>query len=488
MNLAQQCYTTSTACLFLSMYTAIVACDIKWGIAKANCIPWRNTVLGEVDHQHFQRIVAGRIAIYGAGTLAAMRGCLPMCATNIIVSEKLTPDKIKARGAKFAIARDMENAVQLAERAVLAHKTTAVILGGSAIYEWFDKNNLLSSWVVSNIPGDYQCDKHVVIDPERYTLHSEELVGQIDKLRVTMHTCRNPEESAMLSILAELYEQAVDPHVQPRNTRAAPCYAVFGRQLRFDLSDGRFPLMTTRKMFFRGIFEELMFVLRGQTDTNILEALGVNVWRANTRRAALDKLGLYDLPEGDMGHSYGHSMRHFGAQYNTCRTDYTGKGFDQLAHVIDLLRDDPMSRRAVISLWEPNHEHRAALPPCMFMYQFFVSRANNRKSTLSCVVTQRSSDFVLAGGWNIASAALFTILLASFLSLQPSELIWNVGDCHLYANNSLDLVAEQLSRAPHSWPRLTVLCKPTEMTAWQFDYISLQNYAPHGSLRFEMNA
>lgn len=495
-------FELSIECITLLMYTALVACDEQWGIAKDSRVPWRANGVkcpaAALDAQLFVSQIAGRVVIYGAKTLRDMGGCLSTCAMNIIVSQKLTPDKIKDRGAKFAIARDMDHAVQLAERAARNARATCVVLGGAEIYAWFSRAHLISEWHVSRIPGDWKCDLHVLNIAENPAYHLAETRDH-GGLCVEIYRYVNHEEQRMLEILREL--RAKKEHGGPaRQGRAAPCYSVFGRQLRFDLRAGRFPLCTTRRMFFRGIFEELMFVLRGSTNTVELEERGVNVWRANTRRSTLDSQGLQDLPEGDMGHSYGHSMRHFGAQYSTCREDYTGKGFDQLSYCISELRDNPMGRRAIISLWEPNHAHRAALPPCMYQYQFFVedngdkignntnTNINAHSPTLSAMVTQRSSDYALAGAWNVASASLFLILLAAHLNYAPGELIWNVGDCHLYANNATEMVDTQLSRAPHSWPRLRVLFRPQKMTEWEFECLELVNYAPHGALNYEMNA
>jgi thymidylate synthase len=268
---------------------------------------------------------------------------------------------------------------------------------------------------------------------------------------------------------------------QPRcNRTGCPTYSLFGRQFRFALDNNKFPLMTTRKMFLRGIFEELMLYLRGQTDSKILEKKGIHVWRGNTTRQFLDKNGL-TLPEGDMGHSYGFSFRHFGAEYKTCHDNYDGQGFDQLYYVINEINKNPTSRRLIISLWEPNHMHKAALPPCLYNYQFYVSNGQ-----LSCMMTQRSSDFALAGGWNIATGALLTYFIAHYTNTKPFELIWNIGDLHIYHNN-LSAVAQQITRNPNIYPKLYLTNMPEKIDNITYDNLQLINYCPQGHISMNMN-
>jgi thymidylate synthase len=254
--------------------------------------------------------------------------------------------------------------------------------------------------------------------------------------------------------------------------------SLFGERLEFDLSNNKFPLVTTRRMFLRGIFEELMLYIRGQTDNNILAEKKINVWTPNTTREFLDKRGLHQLPTGDMGHSYGFSFRHFGGEYIDCRTDYKGVGYDQLTELIKEIKVNPCSRRLIISLWEPNHMHKAALPPCLYNYQFYV-----RGEKLSCMMTQRSSDQFMAGGWNVATGALLTIMIAHVCKLSPDRLVWNIGDAHIY-NNLIDQVKEQISRIPYQFPYLLLKDASDITDIQQFEYknIDLCGYRSHSAI------
>jgi thymidylate synthase len=228
-----------------------------------------------------------------------------------------------------------------------------------------------------------------------------------------------------------------------------------------------------------------MFFLRGQTDNKILEDKNVRIWTQNTTRGFLDGRGLHHLAEGDMGATYGFLFRHHGARYIDCKTDYAGQGFDQLREVIRLLKEDPYSRRIIINLWDPSSMCNMSLPPCAYNYQFYVDFVGGRK-LLTCKLTQRSSDISLAGGWNIASAALLTYMLARCTGMEPARLIWSTGDTHIYLNQ-LDGVAAQLSREPRCFPKLYFSGPIKEITDYEFGDLILANYNPHPTIKMVMN-
>ena len=165
-------------------------------------------------------------------------------------------------------------------------------------------------------------------------------------------------------------------------------------------------------MFLRGIFEELMLYLRGQTDNKILNEKGIAIWDGNTSRDFLDKRGLSHYEEGDMGETYGFNFRHFGGEYLGCSHQYEkGKdGFDQLANLIHLIKNDPASRRMIISLWNPYTNHKAALPSCLCWYQFYV---DTERKELHSQIYLRSSDFFLANNWNVCTGAILVHLLCN---------------------------------------------------------------------------
>lgn len=226
--------------------------------------------------------------------------------------------------------------------------------------------------------------------------------------------------------------------------------SLFGFQMRFDLSKG-FPLLTTKKMFVKGIIEELLWFLRGETDSKILEKKGVNIWKQNTSMEFLNNLKIYNRREGDAGPVYGFNFRHYGEKYVNCDSNYTNRGYDQVKEALRLIKEEPDSRRILINLWNPLILKEMVLPPCHVLYQFRVYG-----DKLSCSVYQRSGDMGLGVPFNIASASLMTHIFAKLCGLIPYELIHTIGDTHIYINHT-DALKEQIMRTPKRFPTLEIV-------------------------------
>lgn len=264
-----------------------------------------------------------------------------------------------------------------------------------------------------------------------------------DLLTYEVYTKPNMEEKAMLQMMNDILTKGVK---NPDRTGVGTL-SVFGRQLRYDLTSS-FPLMTSRKAYLRQILEEFKFIMSGSTDVTKLQERNVHIWDGNTTREFLDKRGLTHLPEHDMGPTYGFAMRHFGATYETCKSDYKGKGFDQLQYVIDTIRTDPTSRRIRVSIWDPTHLSDVALTPCLNQFDFYV---NTGKGTLDLLAYLRSSDTFLALMWNTTYCAIFCHVVAKLTGLRAGELIMNTGNSHLYLNH-LEQAKIQVSREPYPFP------------------------------------
>jgi dihydrofolate reductase/thymidylate synthase len=268
--------------------------------------------------------------------------------------------------------------------------------------------------------------------------------------------------------------------------------SIFGSMLKFDLRD-TFPISTTKRIFFRAIFEELMLYLSGKTDNTILQEKGIHVWDGNTSRAFLDKRGLQHYAEGDMGQTYGFNMRHYGGIYNGCKIDYPlGEyGYDQLANVINLIKTDPYSRRIIIDLWDPANIDKAALPSCLCKYQFNV---NVSKKELNLAIYLRSSDYFLANNWNTCTGALFVHLLCNLegIDLTPGELTVFIADAHLYKSH-IEQVKVNLERKPYPYPKLLVNCgngkkeKKKDILDFKFEDLELLGYKAHPNIKAEMS-
>jgi thymidylate synthase len=255
--------------------------------------------------------------------------------------------------------------------------------------------------------------------------------------------------------------------------------SLFGRSLRFDLRRS-FPLLTTKRVFWRGVVEELLWFVRGCTDAKQLSAAGVGIWDGNGSRAFLDARGLPHRAEGDLGPVYGFQWRHFGAAYVDKDADYGGQGVDQLADVVHQIRTDPDSRRILLSAWNPAALPDMALPPCHVLAQWYVQGGE-----LSCMMTQRSADVGLGVPFNIASYALLTVMLAAVTGLTPGDFVHSIGDAHVYANHVEPLLT-QLANEPRPFPVLSLARAVADIDDFTPADFVLDGYDPHPKIAMEM--
>lgn len=285
-------------------------------------------------------------------------------------------------------------------------------------------------------------------------------------------------EQAYLQVLARVLE---DHH--ERETRNGLTLSRFGERMEFDLEQG-FPLLTTKRMFWKGILGELLWFLRAETNANKLNAMGIKIWNLNSTREYLDSVGLLDYPEGDCGPIYGFQWRNFMGSYKGCDHDYInhGDGIDQLANIIHQIKTNPSSRRLVMSGWNPMQASQMVLPPCHTLYQFYV-----QDGKLSCQMYQRSGDMFLGVPFNIASTALLTHIIAKLTDLVPSKVILVLGDAHIYKDH-VDAVKEQLSRTCLPLCRLNILRREEVDKPEQFEMgdFSLQSYQSHKRIPAKM--
>jgi thymidylate synthase len=263
--------------------------------------------------------------------------------------------------------------------------------------------------------------------------------------------------------------------------------------LRFDISNGTLPLLTTKRVPLKACIEELLFFCRGDTNTKILDARGVKIWNANSSREFLDKRGLHHYNEGIMGNMYGWSWRFFGAKYSQAFSD-TSKiditkigGFDQLSHVENLLKTDPFSRRIYISNLNPLESKNMCLEPCHTYIQFYVTEENGIKY-LSSYFNMRSSDYFLAAvSFNLISYSILTKILALRCNMQTKEIVYNAVDCHIYKNH-IDQIKEQISRTPRPFPKLKLSeeLKYKDWNQMKYEHFDLVGYFPHESIKADM--
>jgi len=228
--------------------------------------------------------------------------------------------------------------------------------------------------------------------------------------------------------------------------------SIFGHQMRFDLSDG-FPLVTTKKLHLRSIIYELLWFLNGDTNINYLKENGVRIWDE------------WADENGDLGPVYGYQWRSWPRP--------EGGSIDQIANLLDQIRNNPDSRRLIVSAWNPADVENMALPPCHCLFQFYV--ADGR---LSCQLYQRSADIFLGVPFNIASYSLLVLMIAQVTGLKPGSFVHTFGDAHLYLNH-LEQAEEQLTRGPRSLPVMRLNPEVTDLFGFDFGDFSLEGYDPH---------
>ena len=246
----------------------------------------------------------------------------------------------------------------------------------------------------------------------------------------------------------------------------------FGAQLRFDLSDG-FPLLTTKKVHMKSITYELFWFLKGDTHVKYLQDNGVRIWN---EWSTAEQTARFGRPEGELGPIYGHQWRNYGASKKPDGS-YNQDGVDQIVEVIEQIKNNPNSRRLIVSGWNPAEATQVALPPCHTLFQFFVADGK-----LSCQLYQRSADLFLGVPFNIASYSLLTHMIAQVCDLEVGEFIWTGGDCHLYQNH-IEQVNEQLSREAYELPTLWLNPDIKDIFDFTFDDIRVENYKSHSAIK-----
>ena len=254
----------------------------------------------------------------------------------------------------------------------------------------------------------------------------------------------------------DLMRHVLDHGTRKDDRTGTGTLSVFGWQMRYDLAQG-FPLVTTKKCHLRSIIHELLWFLRGDTNTAYLKENGVSIWDE------------WADANGNLGPVYGYQWRSWPTP--------DGGHIDQISQVIETLKNNPDSRRIIVSAWNVADLDKMALAPCHAFFQFYVADGK-----LSCQLYQRSADIFLGVPFNIASYALLTLMMAQVTGLQPGDFVHTLGDAHLYLNH-LDQAREQLSREPRALPRLHLNPDVTDLFAFKFDDFTLEGYDPHPAIK-----
>ena len=288
-------------------------------------------------------------------------------------------------------------------------------------------------------------------------------------------------ENQYLQLIKEILEKG-----SLEETRNGKTKSIFGYSMRFSLKDGELPLLTTKKVAWKTCFRELQWFIRGSTNNKELQDQNIHIWDGNSTREFLDSRRLHNNEVNYLGPIYGHQWRHFNAEYKDCHTDYSGKGIDQLANVINDLKNPSTrsSRRHIISAWNPCQLDEMALPPCHILMQFNV-RDNKY---LSCALMQRSGDVGLGISFNIASYSFLTHIIAKHCDLIADEFIYFLGNAHIYEEH-FEPIQEQLKREPFPFPKINILQKHENIEDYTIDDIEwVEKYVSHEPIKMIMKA
>lgn len=250
----------------------------------------------------------------------------------------------------------------------------------------------------------------------------------------------------------DLLRTILDQGIQKSDRTGTGTISVFGHQMRFDLNDG-FPLLTTKKLHLKSIIYELLWFLNGDTNIAYLQEHGVRIWNEWA-----DK-------DGNLGPVYGHQWRSW--------TGADGRTIDQISQAVRTIKDNPDSRRIIVSAWNVADLDKMALAPCHCLFQFYVADGK-----LSCQLYQRSADVFLGVPFNIASYALLTLMMAQVCDLKPGDFVHTFGDAHIYLDH-LEQVQEQLTREPRALPSLTLNPEVKDIFSFRIEDFALSNYHPH---------
>lgn len=459
------------------MYSIIVCTDLVGGIGKEGTIPWRLPP----DMKRFQKItskvsVEGKMnaIIMGRKTWESLpKGSLPD-RINIVISRSLSEIGASVDGAYIVSSLD--------EGLVLSKELKAeqtFVIGGGEIYTMAVCDPRCKYLYLTKLSQNFDCDIYFNFTGEGFTLvDSEPLIYEGMHYHNQLYVRKNLDEINYLNLLEEVLSEGIEKD----DRTGVGIISCFGKRLEFNLKEG-FPLLTSKFVPFKLTIKELLWFISGSTDNSLLKSQGVHIWDGNTTKEFIEKMGL-PYEADDLGPMYGFQWRYAGAEYVDCKTDYSGKGVDQIKRVIDTIRSDPCSRRIILSAYNAADLDKMVLNPCHCMVQFYVDTA---RGELSAQMYQRSADLFLGVPINIASYALLIHMIAHVCGLGVGKLVICYGDAHIYKNH-LDAVKTQLGRRElvKPFPELRIKRKVEEIGDFVLDDFEIVNYKREGRIKAPM--
>jgi len=472
------------------MFKVIVCVDNQNGIGKSNSLPWtikEDMLFFKEKTLEIKNKKKKNCVIMGRKTYQSIpKKYRPLKnRINIVLSKSNVIEDEETEN--FKIFQELDDVLSFVKKNKKKIESCYVI-GGSSIYKLFIERDLINDYYINSVNKNYECD---IFFPEvnlnNYKLNSTRSIiinnsyyqlGNSFILTFQHYIFNNKYENNYLDLMRNILQNGI----QKNDRTGVGIKTIFANCLKYDIRDNKFPLLTTKSVPCRLIIEELLWMLRGSTNAKELQEKRVHIWDGNSTREFLDQRGLNNLPVGDIGAGYGHQLRFFNAEYTDCNTNYTGKGFDQLNYVIDLLKNNPTSRRILFCYWNPSQLKDAALPPCHLLYQFFV---NTNTNEISCCLYQRSSDYFLANNYNAISAILLTHILGNICGYKPAEFTHFMADTHIYQNH-FEQCEEQLKRTPTICPKIFVN-KKDKIEDYNIKDFNIINYFPQSVIRGIMN-
>lgn len=492
---------------FLNVITAL---DKNYGIGFGGKIPWHVNA----DMKHFKEVTQNSVLIMGRITYES----IPLNKRNfegrrgvIVISKTAEADPY----SNYFVCKNLsEGIVKGYQLFSFEEKVSIFICGGENLYREVLEHymHLIENIYITYVPGDfltdrffplkdndkfselrlllktYQKKKHPLLfhfqEKNRYVVKTNLITGKIKSFYnnyITFFSSEPDEE------YIEIIQDILSNGEEKEDRTGTGTYSIFNADLSFDLQKG-FPLLSRRKIFWKGILEETLFFLKGKTQTKELEEKGVNIWKGNTSRKFLDSRKLFDLEEGDMGLGYGFQWRNFnGSQQSNTKSGENKnesemvKGIDQIQKVIHDLKTNPHSRRHIVTAWNPFQLDKMALPPCHILFQFYV----RQNTFLDCKMIQRSCDVMLGLPFNIGSYSLITHIIAEKTGYLPGKLYISLGDTHIYKNH-IKGVTEFLKRPCLRFPTLQIKDKEKSIDDLQSSDFSIQEYGAFPSINMEM--
>ena len=470
-------------------FSIIVATDVNGGIGLYEeddfSIPWNN----KRDIIFFKDMTSSttskKVVIMGKNTYLSL---FPVTKLSNRINMVITSDP------SFIADKDILTFNSLNKALIECIKYDEVfVIGGGMLYKEALEHKMLDKiyWNVI-LKTENECNINFPISFEeakrRYKLdvNYDFKLLDTDEVKFNKFTCEkdNIGEINYLNLLEKILNEG-----DKRQTRNAITYSLFGERLEFSLEDS-FPLLTTKKMFLRGIFEELKWFFSGQTDSKILEDKKVNIWKGNSTKEFIESVNL-PYREGDIGNMYGFQWKHAGTEYTGCDSDYTNKGYDQIEYCLNLLRTDKFSRRIIMTTYVPHEANKGVLYPCHGITIQFYVKEKNEKNYLSCHMYQRSADMFLGVPFNIASYALIVYMFCEILNndseikFLPDKLVMSFGDLHIYEDH-IEQVKEQIKRKPLIFPQILFNSQKGKLEDFNWEDIKIANYNCYSTIKANM--